>query len=284
MKVPSELDIDSEKAIAYGIDWTRNYFKNAGIKTGVIGISGGSDSALTAYITARAIGKENVIGLLLPEDEITPKEDIDHAEGLIKSIGIRRAEINITDFVNCIIRSDQELLKVKNRIAYANIKARIRMVLLYKEANKNNALVVGTDDRSEHILGYYTKYGDGGVDINVPEYLYKTQVRKLLEYISEKENMPVMKEIAEKKPSPRLWAGQTAEGELNMEYDVVDRVFYYLKDVQDKLSAGEISKKISIDEETVEKLIKMEKSNKHKDDVPPAPPVNYNLNPMKTSK
>ncbi len=278
MKMPVEMEIDAEKALAHGINWTRNYFNKAGIKTAVIGISGGSDSAITAYITAKAIGKENVIGVLLPEDQVTTNDDIRHAEGVIKSLGIKRLEVNITSIVNSIIQTDQDLLKVKNRIAYANIKARIRMVILYKEANKNNALVAGTDDRSEHILGYYTKYGDGGVDINVPEYLYKTQVRALLEYIAEKEKMPVMKEISDKKPSPRLWAGQTAEGELDMDYKTIDRIFYYIKDSNEKFDIKRLSEKLGIKSDVINRITHMEKINMHKDLLPPSPPVIYDFN------
>ncbi len=278
MKVPVELEIDPEKALSYGISWVKDYFKKAAIKTAVIGISGGSDSAITAYITAKAIGKENVIGVLLPEDEVTPKEDILHGEEVIKDLGINRREINITDIVNAVIKSDEDLLKIKNRIAYANIKARIRMVLLYKEANKNNALVVGTDDRSEHILGYYTKYGDGGVDINVPEYIYKTQVRMLLDYIAEKENVLVMKAISAKKPSPRLWTGQTAEAELDLDYTIIDRIFYYLKDSGEKWGVNQLSAKLGVKDEVIEKIIQMEKVNMHKDLTPPSPPVINDFN------
>ena len=278
MKIPQELEIDPEKAIRYGVAWVKDYFKSASIKMAVVGISGGSDSAMTAYITAKAIGKENVIGVSLPEDGMTTKEDVLHVEGVIKSLGIKRAETNITGIIDSIIKSDEDLLKIKNRVAYANIKARIRMVLLYKEANKNKALVAGTGDRSEHLLGYYTKYGDGGVDMNVPGYLYKTQVRQLLDYISEKENMPIMKEIALKKPSPRLWAEQTAEEELDIDYQTIDWVFYHIKDSGKGWEVGELSKKLGVKNDVIEKIMRMEKANMHKNLLPPSPPVIYDFN------
>jgi NAD+ synthase len=278
MNVPHELEIDPKKAIDYGISWVRDYFSKSGFKTAVIGISGGSDSAFTAYITSKAIGKSNVVGVMLPEDRVTPEIDTIHAKELIKSLGINSLEINLTDIVRVMSKLDPELLKIKNRIAYANVKARLRMVLLYKEANKRNALVVGTDDRSEHILGYYTKYGDGGVDINVPEYLYKTQLRGILEYIALKEKTKVMKEIADKKPSPQLWEGQTAEGELDADYQTMDRIFYYLKDYKTKLSAQQVAEKLHVDKKLVLKLISMEEKNKHKDNAPAAPPINYSFN------
>ncbi len=280
MRTPPELEMDREKALRKGIDWTGNYFrelykKERQLKQGVIGISGGCDSALTAYITTGAIGNTNVIGVLMPEQNITPKEDVYDAEELIKELGIDRRYIDITNIVKGFLGIDPELSKPENRIAYANIKPRVRMTLLYMIANKVNGVVVGTDDRSENILGYFTKYGDGGVDLNVPEYLYKTQVRKLLEHISEKERIPVMKRIADKKPSPRLWEGQTAEEEMNLNYEIVDRVLYYLKDNSKRLSRSEIVKKLKIDEKIIDAILERERSAYHKREMPPYPEVSY---------
>ncbi len=277
MEIPKELELDWKKALEYGVTWTREYFSKSKIKTAVVGLSGGSDSALTAYILAKAVGSKNVTAMLMPEDGVTPKEDMEDAEKLAKSLGIRKKLINITGMIEKFLEEDPELLKLENRIAYANIKPRVRMILLYKEANKNNGLVVGTDDRSENILGYFTKYGDGGVDINIPEYLYKTQVRKLLEYVSEKERMPVMKKIAGKKPSPNLWTGQTAEDELKVDYGKIDLVLFYLKDFMGKLSDREIAETAGVEESAIAKIKKKEATNRHKNQIPPAPPVNYEI-------
>lgn len=269
--VPEELKLNWKKALFYGIKWVREYFSEAGVKTAVIGMSGGSDSTLTAYITAKAIGANNVLGVMLPEDGITPDEDIRHAESTILALGMRKTNINITTLVKEISGMDFDLEKPENRIAYANVKARLRMVLLYKEANKSGSLVAGTDDRSENILGYFTKYGDGGVDINVPEYLYKTQVRGLLSYIAKKENMPAFDEIAEKPPSPRLWAGHTAENELNMDYAVLDTVLFYLKDKRPKMTEEKLAARLHIEKELINRIMDMARKNAHKNAIPPSP-------------
>ncbi len=277
MEIPRELELDWEKAIEYGVSWLRDYFDYAKIGTAVIGVSGGSDSALTAYLTAKAIGKENVIGVMMPEDDVTPTEDIKDAEEVIESLGVRKVYADITGIVRHFSEKDPDLAKPGNRMAYANVKARVRMTLLYKEANKRNGLVVGTDDRSEHIMGYFTKYGDGAVDLNAPSYLYKTQVRKLLEYISEKEKMPVMKRIAEKKPSPRLWKGHSAEDELGIDYKTLDVVMFYLKDSRASLGDVEIAKKLGISERAVHDIKKRELANEHKRRMPPSPAASRRL-------
>jgi len=277
MQIPKELELDWQKTVAYGVNWIKDYFKHAKSKTAIIGLSGGSDSTITACLTAKALGSKNVIGVLMPEDGITTSEDILHAEDLVRALNITRKYINITPIINQFINTDSDLLKPENKITYANLKPRIRMILLYKEANKHKGLVVGTDDRSENILGYFTKYGDGGVDINVPEYLYKTQVRKLLDYIAQKENIPVFKQVAEKKPSPRLWANHTAEEEMNLEYKTVDTVLFYLKDHKKKLTDSQIAKLLKIDMKIIREIKQREATNSHKNKIPPSPHVNYSL-------
>jgi len=204
MEIPSELKINEKKAIDYTIKWIRDYFKPLKTKKAIIGLSGGSDSSFTAYVCSLALGSKNVLGMIMPSDS-NPKEDENDAYSVAKAIGIKTKKINISPIMKSIEKENPELNKAKNRIARANIKARLRMLLLYKEANELGAIVAGTDDRSEHDLGYYTKYGDGGVDINVPEHLYKTQLRQILFWIEKNEDMGIFTKIAEKIPSPRLW-------------------------------------------------------------------------------
>lgn len=136
------------------------------------------------------------------------------------------------------------------------------------------SIVAGTDDRSEHALGYYTKYGDGGVDINVPEHLYKTQLIKILKWIGKKEGMSIFTKIANKAPSPQLWKGQTAENELNMGYNEIDKVLHLINEVNVK-SVDRIAEYTGIKKEKIIKLIDMMHINKHKNELPPAPPVRY---------
>jgi NAD+ synthase len=272
MIVPDELELNWDKALNYGISWTRDYFKTAKVNRAVIGVSGGSDSALTAFITMKALGEKNVSGLIMPFIGVTPLDDINDAEELIKALKINRIYSEINPVADAFGGLDPALKKPENKIALANLQARIRMAMLYKEANMHGALVVGTDDKSENILGYFTKYGDGGVDMNVPEYLYKTQVRRLLEHISVKANLNVARKIATKEPSPNLWINHTAEEELGMKYERLDLILFYLFDSKIKMSPGEIARNFNVSGDSVSKLLKMMENNKHKLSLPPSPP------------
>lgn len=271
MEMPNELKINEKKAVEYTVKWVKDYFKPLKTKKAVIGLSGGSDSTFTAYICRLALGKENVFGVVMPSDS-NPKEDENDAYAVANALGIKAKTINISAIMKAIERENPELKEEKNRIARANIKARLRMLLLYKEANESNALVAGTDDRSEHALGYYTKYGDGGVDINVPEHLYKMQLRQILLWIAKNENIEVFARIAEKVPSPRLWKGQTAENELDMHYEEIDRILYSMNE-KGINKAERIAKETGLKREKVIKVMKMMQRNAHKNMLPPAPPV-----------
>ncbi len=273
MEIPNELRINENEAINYTVKWVRDYFKPLKTKRTVVGLSGGSDSAFTAYVCRLALGKENVFGVVMPSDS-NPKEDENDAYAVAKALGIKAKTINISGIVKAIEKENPELRKEKNRVARANIKARIRMLLLYKEANELNGMVAGTDDRSEHCLGYYTKYGDGGVDINVPEHLYKMQLRQILLWIGRDKNMNIFAKIAEKRPSPGLWKGQTAENELGIEYEEIDRVLYFMNERNVKLPES-IAKETGIEKKKVVKLLEMMKRNAHKNMLPPSPPIRY---------
>ena len=273
MEIPKELKIDEKKALAYTIKWIKDYFKPLRSRKAVIGLSGGSDSTFTAYVCCLALGRENVLGVIMPSDS-NPKEDEDDARLVAKVLGIKTKTINISAILAPIKKLNPELNKKINRVAMANIKARVRMLLLYKEANENKSIVAGTDDRSEHDLGYYTKYGDGGVDINVPEHLYKTQLRQILMYIGNIENFGIFKKIGEKIPSPRLWKGQTAENELSMSYKDIDRILYCVNEKM-IISPAKISEITGIDKTRVIKIINTAKINQHKNRLPPSPAVKY---------
>jgi NAD+ synthase len=278
MQIPKQLEMEWENVMLHGVKWTGNYFYVNHLKRAVIGISGGSDSALTAYLTAKAIGYWNVVGMILPESAVTPIEDIEDAESLISSLGIERRYTDISGVLSSYLTEKPEAREARNKMALANLKPRIRMGLLRLQANMiDGGAVVGTDDRSEHFLGYYTKDGDGGVDINPPQYLFKTQVRRLLEHISQKENLDVMRRIAEKIPSPRLWPGQTAEGEIGIGYDVIDLVLYYLQDSPERLKKNKIAAKLGISESVIDDILRRERENRHKDEPRPGPPIELSL-------
>lgn len=273
MEMPDYLRINEKEALDYTVEWIKDYFKPLKAKKAIIGLSGGSDSTFTAYACMLALGKDNVLGVVMPSDS-NPKEDENDAYAVAKAIGIRAKTISLSPIMKALEKENPEIREKRNRVARANIKARLRMLLLYKEANESNAIVAGTDDRSEHALGYYTKYGDGGVDINVPEHLYKMQVRQVLSWIGKKDGMEVFAKIAEKIPSPRLWKGQTAENELDMRYEDIDRILYLMNEKKMRMPER-IAKETGIKREKVVKVIQMMQKNAHKNGLPPSPPVRY---------
>ena len=238
---------DVEKNI---IDWIKNFFDRTDRKA-VVGVSGGVDSATTLTLVTKALGPERVRAVILPSSS-TPPEDVEDAKMLIQSLGIEDWKlINIEP----ILESYEKVLGKMSKVVKGNTMARIRMTVLYALAH-DDGIVVGTGDKSELLLGYFTKYGDGGVDILPIGDLYKTWVRKLALHLG------VPERIALKPSSPRLWPGQLAEDELGFSYDVADVVLYAI--VEEGLKPDEVVSKYGIDRETVSKIVAMMKKNKHK--------------------
>ncbi len=192
-----------------------------GERYAVIGLSGGVDSSLTAYFLANSISKSRIFALMLPDSTSTPEDDLNDARTLANELGIPYRII----YIDQIAKTYLSVLEPADNRAVGNLKARIRMSVLYYYANKLGGLVVGTGDKSELYLGYFTKYGDGGVDLLPIGDLYKTEVRESAEHFQLPES------IVRKKSSPRLWPGQTAEDELGISYEVADRILYELIDL-----------------------------------------------------
>jgi len=195
----------------------RAYFFKAKKKKAAIGISGGVDSALVAALAVRALGAKNVLGLVLPASA-TQATDVRDALLLSRKLGIAPKTIVISPIISQFVSALEEEGESLSKVSSGNIAARIRMSLLYAVAGENDALVLGTGDKSELTLGYFTKYGDGGCDLLVIGSLYKTEVRELALELG------VPKQIALKPSSPGFWKGHTAEGELGASYEDLDRV------------------------------------------------------------
>lgn len=225
----------------------------------VIGLSGGIDSSLTAYLTVSALGKENVLGLLLPEKGISSKQDIDDAIEVANILGIDYKIIEISPIL-VSFSSAIPVFDSKAKTANGNLKARTRMCILYYHANLMGRMVVGTGNKTELLLGYFTKYGDGGVDIEPIGDLYKTQVRSLSKY------MGIPARIIEKTPTAGLWPGQTDESELGVSYEMADQILTML--VDEKKNISDI--KSQFPPGIVDKLAARISSSGHKRMPPPA--------------
>ncbi|MDD5615310.1 MAG: NAD+ synthase [Candidatus Methanoperedens sp.] len=243
-------------------DFIRQKVREAGSSGAVIGLSGGIDSALTAYLAVEALGADKVLGLLLPEKGITPKQDIDDATEVAKILGIEHKIIDISEVLSSFSSSIPDYER-NNLLSNGNLKARTRMCILYYHANLMHRMVVGTGNKTELLIGYFTKYGDGGVDIEPIGCLYKTQVRGLSRL------MGVPARIIEKTPTAGLWHGQTDEKELGVTYEVADKILTML--VDEKKDILEVKKKFPSAQ--VDRLLALLKSNKHKSMPPPAPEI-----------
>jgi len=245
-----ELRIDSERVKEKIVEFIRAQVKGAGLNKAVIGLSGGLDSSAVAYLAKEALGAENVYGIILPS-KTTNKEDIKDAKGVIETLGINLVEIDITPMVDSLLAS----LKDTDKIRKGNIMARARMIALYDQAAKYKALVLGTSNKTELLLGYFTKYGDGGVDIEPLGDLYKTQVRQLAK------DLGIPDRIIKKVPTAGLWPGQTDEGELGFTYEEVDKLFYSM--IDEKMSDEELVK-LGFKKEFIEKVKNKIKNTEHK--------------------
>ncbi|HHT50012.1 MAG TPA: NAD(+) synthase [Eubacteriaceae bacterium] len=201
------------------INWLREQVKKAGARGLIVGVSGGIDSALVCFLIKKAF-PANSLGVILPCDSYP--QDREDALSVIKACNINYAEIDLTEEHNSIMSKvkkeldNKELNKESLKISDANLRARLRMSTLYSIANIYNYLVVGTDNAAELFIGYFTKYGDGGVDILPIANLTKRQVYQWSTALG------IPESVMNKAPSAGLWEGQTDEEEIGISYDKID--------------------------------------------------------------
>ncbi|MCK4648455.1 NAD+ synthase [bacterium] len=245
-----ELKIDTKRVKEKIVEFIRKQVKEASFDKVVFGLSGGLDSAIIASLAKEALGVENVYGIVLPY-ETSNKEDVEDAKGIIETLGINLIEVDISLVVDSLLSS----LKDTDKIRKGNIMARARMITLYDQAAKYKALVLGTSNKTELLLGYFTKYGDSGVDIEPLGDLYKTQVRQLAK------DLGIPERIIKKVPTAGLWPGQTDEEELGFTYEEVDKLFYHMLD--EKKSDEELIK-LGFKKEFIEKIRDKIKNTEHK--------------------
>jgi NAD+ synthase len=222
----------------------------------VVALSGGIDSAVVGALCVRALGQKKVLGLLLPSDH-TPLEDESDAKSLAGSWGIRWERIPISRITHGIVKSAS---LTGTRIARANVEARLRMVISYYHANSLGYLVAGTGDRSEVLLGYFTKWGDGGADLLPIAHLYKTQVRELGTHLG------LPNPVIRKPSSPQLWPGHRATDEIPAEYDKLDVALHWLFDL--KATPAQAASKAGVPEAAVRRALEMHSRTGHKRTMP----------------
>ncbi len=200
------------------IKFIRNYLQKSGISRLIIGLSGGLDSAVSATLAAKAVGKKNVSCVILPYRDINPVNLAD-AKELAEQIDVAYRVIDITPMVDSYF---DQYAHDANILRRGNLMARIRMCVLYDLSAANQALVVGTSNRSELLTGYFTQHGDGACAFEPIGHLYKTEVRILAQQL----NIP--QAIIQKHPSADLWQGQTDEGEMGITYAELDEILWLL--------------------------------------------------------
>ena len=213
----SALELDAEAARRTIVESVRSKLEDAGLSRAVIGLSGGIDSSLTCFLTVEALGRENVLGLLLPYRTSQPDSESD-ARTVIDALSITSREVDITPMVDPLF----DLFPQMSRQRRGNIMSRERMIILYDQSEDFGGLVIGTSNRTEFLLGYFTLYGDAAAAIRPLGNLYKAQVRQLSHAVG------VPARIIEKAPSADLWADQTDEGELGFSYNEADQVLFLL--------------------------------------------------------
>jgi NAD+ synthase len=224
-----KIEIDYKEVSTVIKDFIKTYVKNSGCKGIVLGLSGGIDSAVTAVLCKQALGKNKTLCLFLPE-EATPESDLKHQKLIIEKYGFLSKTIDI----NSVVKQLSNISAIPpNKIARGNITARIRMIILFEYAYMNKSIVCGTSNKSEILLGYFTKYGDGGVDIMPIGDLYKTQIYKLARFLK------IPEEIINKPPTAGLIKGQTDEKELGLSYKKIDKI---LAGLEQKRSLNYIAK------------------------------------------
>jgi NAD+ synthase len=192
--------------------WIRDQVESSGLNGIIVGLSGGIDSATVAGLAARGLGSNRVLGAIMPAH--SQRLDIEHAHLVANDFKIETVTVDLSDPFDSLIG----ILPPGNQMATANLKPRLRMLTLYHLANTRGLMVVGTGNRSELMVGYFTKYGDGGVDLLPLGSLYKRDVRAIAREIG------VPASIIDKPPSAGLWDGQTDEAEMGITYEELDGV------------------------------------------------------------
>ena len=250
--------LNAKEAEAILVKKLSEKIKNSDKTKAVLGVSGGIDSALSLFLTAKAIGPENITALLMPyklSSEASIKDGIEACE----KAGVKYTRKDLTKTADSYFEAEPDITPLRK----GNVLARLRMIFLYDESAKNDAIVIGTGNKTEIILGYCTLWGDMAAAMTPLGDLYKCHVRTLAAHLG------VPESILSKPPSADLWGGQTDEGELQITYDLADRIIYHW--VDEKKSASDISAKLKEageDTSAVKRVISMAVNSNFKRKMP----------------
>ena len=263
--MPNVLDLDFSKVEKRICRFIKEYVEKAGAQGIVLGLSGGVDSATAAALASKAIGGNHVLALMLPERETFKRKDIDDAQAIADQFLLQTQTSDMTDILEDFYKRIPAFDPV-DLLCKGNIKARTRMIFLYYYANKQNRIVCGTSDKSETMMGYFTKWGDAAADIAPIIDLYKIQVRKLANHLG------IPEELALRPSTPALWPNQLAESELEIKYETLDLILYGLERF---MEIKEIANQLNLDYTIVDKIKNRWLSNEHKRRMPLSPKLSF---------
>ncbi len=257
----SDLTINTDLAQKILTGFIKTELNRVGFKKALLGVSGGIDSALSLYLSAKALGPENVLAVRMPyakhsSSKTSSPDALEDAQTMINDLGVQSMTVEITEMVDPLINHYEDMTKLRA----GNIMARMRMIVLYDQSVPFKGLVMGTSNKTEMLLGYSTVYGDSAAALQPIGDLYKTQVRQLARAIG------VPEKVIQKAPSADLWAGQTDEGELGFTYAEVDKLLYLLVDQRYR---PEACVEEGFDQAFVERVMGLMRRNHFKRVMPP---------------
>ena len=252
----AELEAARERIVSFIAD----VVDEAGAEGAVLGLSGGIDSTLTAYLAVEALGTDGLYGITMPS-EVNDPDVMSDAERVAETLDIEYDVVEIQPIADAVFETFPDA--AADRMAKGNVFVRTRAVLNYFVANAENRVVLGTGNRAEAMTGYFTKYGDQAVDCNPIGNLYKMQVRQLAAHVG------VPHDVVMQEPSAGMWEGQTDAEEMGLDYDTVDAILAV--HVDGGLSRDTTVRELDVPAEAVDRVVELYERSAHKRSMPPAP-------------